>query len=310
MLLGNAYELFMMDRCCYCSQKTVVYYRENIQRFISYVSGTLELPAAEIDCSVVDRDLVKGYILALRQTNVKNTTVNTYFRAVKAFINYCIDEGYVLPDTLRKVRLLRSDQKPIVPLYSYEVEQLDALFNCKTELGLRNYCIFHLMLDAGFRCSDVVNLQIQDVFFDKNCLQVKGKGNKYRSVLLCPQLKKSLYRYLVLYRSFVYAADRNYDGQPVFVQMGSQEFINTNTIKQLFHRLKMKSGIDRFHPHLCRHTFATSYILGGGNMEFLRIMLGHSDYETTKLYLHIAQEMNMLGADIYKLDPIFFRTVY
>ena len=166
------------------------------------------------------------------------------------------------------------------------------------------------MLDAGFRSSDVVNLKVSDVFFDKNCVQVLGKGNKYRSVLLCPQLKKSLYRYLIEYRPFVFSPGNEYYNQPFFVQIGASDFINSNVIRQFFQRIKSKSGIDRVHPHLLRHTFATSYILGGGNLEFLRMMMGHSDYETTKLYLHLAQEAQMLGHDIYKLDAIFFKTVY
>ena len=86
--------------------------------------------------------------------------------------------------------------------------------------------------------------------------------------------------------------------------------INSNVIKQLFARIKKSSGLDRIHPHLLRHTFATSYIMGGGNMEFLRMMLGHSDYETTKIYLHLAQEAKMLHNDIYRLDPIFFKSAY
>jgi integrase/recombinase XerC/integrase/recombinase XerD len=86
--------------------------------------------------------------------------------------------------------------------------------------------------------------------------------------------------------------------------------INTNVIKQLFARIKKSTGIERVHPHLLRHTFATSYIIGGGNLEFLRIMLGHSDYETTKIYLHLAQQTKMLHNDIYKLDPVFFKSGY
>ena len=45
-------------------------------------------------------------------------------------------------------------------------------------------------------------------------------------------------------------------------------------------------------------------------MEYLRLMLGHSDYATTKMYLHLAQESKMLHSDIYKLDPIFFKSGY
>lgn len=310
MLLVNALKLFLMDRSSYCSGRTIQYYDENVNKFFFFLSEESDSKVEILDCTLVNREVVQKYMLWLRQQGLKNTSINTYFRAVKTFLNYCIDEQFVDSDSLRKVKMLRSDQKPIIPLYQDEVARIDALFNLKTETGLRNYCMIHLMLDAGFRSSDVLNLKVSDIFFDKNCIQVLGKGNKYRSVLLCPQLKRMLYRYLIEYRPFVFSPGNEYVNQPVFVQVGSTKFINSNVIKQLFHRLKKKSGIDRVHPHLLRHTFATSYILGGGNLEFLRMMMGHSDYETTKLYLHLAQEAQMLGHSIYKLDPIFFKTVY
>ena len=80
-------------------------------------------------------------------------------------------------------------------------------------------------------------------------------------------------------------------------------------MKQLFSRLRIKTGIDRLHPHLLRHTFAVSYLIGGGNLEFLRDMLGHSDYSTTRDYVKMANQYRMMDADVYQLDDIFFRQV-
>lgn len=62
------------------------------------------------------------------------------------------------------------------------------------------------------------------------------------------------------------------------------------------------------YPHLLRHTFATSFILGGGSLEILRVLMGHSGYDVTKEYLHISQLVSFTGIDIYKLDDVFFRT--
>lgn len=305
MLLQLAFQLFLVDHESYCSSKTIVYYKENVPRFINFCSARLQIPCDQIECSSVDRACVLAFLSDLRNPSRKNTTVNTYFRAVKVFLNYCIDEGFCDSDVLRKVRFLKSDKEPVIPLTEWEVDEIDGLFNPKTESGLRNLCIVHLMLDAGLRCGEVASLSYYDINFDANYITVKGKGDKIRSVLLCPRLKRMLSHYLIKFRSFSPGED-----YPVLVQVGSPDPINTNVVKQLFSRIKKKSEIDRVHPHLLRHTFATSYILGGGNMEFLRLMLGHSDYETTKVYLHLAQEAKMLHNDIYRLDPIFFRSAY
>lgn len=301
----TAYKLFLVDHESYCSGRTIEYYKENVPKFLDFLSFRFVCPSDLIDCDKILRDDVLAYLSALRESGRKNTTINTYFRAVKVFLNYCIDEGYCSPDVLRKVKFLKSDQEPVIPLSEWEVDEIDGLFSMKTESGMRNLCIVHLMLDAGFRSSDVVNLRFSNINFDSNYLIVKGKGDKFRSVILCPKLKRLLYHYLLRYRA--------YDPQedfPVFVQVGSSKPINSNVIKQLFSRIKVSSGLDRVHPHLLRHTFATSYIMGGGNMEFLRMMLGHADYETTKIYLHLAQQSKMLHSDVYRLDPVFFKAAY
>lgn len=305
MKLHQAFELFKIDRESYCTDKTILYYEENVPRFFRFLADHEGADFYTLECDVIKRELVQQYLTSLRDTGIKNTSINTYFRAVKAFLNFCIEEELCPPDVLRKIKLLKSDREPIIPLTYWEVDDIDGLYSEKTESGLRNLCIIHLMLDAGFRCSDVVNLRSGDISFSGNYLTVEGKGKKVRSVLLCPKLKKLLYRYLVYYRAYSEGKDF-----PVFCKVGSQVPINVNVIKQLFARLKRTTGIDRVHPHLLRHTFATSYIMGGGNMEFLRLMLGHSDYETTKMYLHLAQQSKMLQVEIYKLDPIFFKSVY
>lgn len=305
MTLSNAFKLFLVDHESYCSSKTMIYYRENVQKFIDFMSDRSAVLPDRIDCEVLSRDDVLSYLLQLRDSGCKNTSVNTYFRATKVFLNYCIDEGYCSSDVLRKIKFLKCDNDPVLPLTEYEVDEIDGLFDDKTESGLRNLCIVHLMLDAGFRLGDVVSLTYSNINFSCNYITTKGKGDKFRTVLLCPKLKKLLSHYLIKFRS--YSPEQDFI---LFVQVGTTIPINENVIKQLFARIKRNSGIDRVHPHLLRHTFATSYIVGGGNLEFLRIMLGHSDYATTKLYLHLAQEAKMLQSDIYKLDPIFFKSGY
>ena len=304
MLLNQVFCAFKFEKESYCGKKTLIYYDENISRFLGYAAKRCSCSVEELDTSIVTRDFIIAYLSHLRTLGVTNTTVNTYFRAVKVFMSYCMDEGYISDNVLRRVKYLRSDQKPIVPLMQDEVSCIDALFDKDAEQGLRNYCIIHLMLDAGFRCSDVVNLNISDINFENHYLIVQGKGSKYRCVPMSQRLEKYILTYILKYRE-------NVKCEPLFVSLRRKgEYLTLNAIKQLFQKIKKSTGIVRLHPHMLRHTFATSYIMGGGNLEFLRLMLGHSDYETTKIYLHLAQQSMMIKANIYRLDSDFFKTGY
>ena len=82
--------------------------------------------------------------------------------------------------------------------------------------------------------------------------------------------------------------------------------VTHNTIKCLFASIRSKTGLYPLYPHLLRHTFATSFVMGGGNLEFLRFYMGHEDIQTTQTYLHLAAVLKARGSNIYKLDKIFF----
>ena len=316
--IEQAYQSFMAGRETSCADKTLTYYQENLTSFFTYISECFNKPISEIDCEEITRELFQNYIRHLRrrpkfqnhpflepsQELLSSTSIRTYARSIKAFSNFCKDNEYG-NDFTYKVKLPKDDSGEIIPLYQSEVQQIDNLFNLKTELGLRNWCIVHLMLDAGLRSSEVINLRFCDILFDKNIMQIyKSKGSKTRLVILCPRLKVNLMKYCVIHRNYTALPSMSY----VFLQMKQQNPINSNVIKQPFARIKKKSGIDRLHPHLCRHTFATSYIKGGGNIEMLRLLLGHTDYKVTRVYLHLAQQSQLLHEDIYQLDPVFFKT--
>lgn len=146
MNLMMAYNLFLVDHETYCSEQSMIYYRSNVLKFVNFVSDQLGFVPDQVDCESISRELVLAYLAQLRGIGCKNTSVNTYFRAAKVFINYCIDEGYCDSDALRKVKFLKKDNDPVIPLTQLEVDQIDGCYNDKTESGLRNLCIIHLML--------------------------------------------------------------------------------------------------------------------------------------------------------------------
>lgn len=309
MQIQYAYDLFMAEKSSSCAGKTIIFYTENLDRFFEFMEVTLDKQLIFLECSDISREILLKYILKLRQPDqdgraLKNTSINTYFRAVRTFVNWCEDENFILDDPLRKIKLPRADDDVIVPITQQEADRIDQVLSDQSFLNLRNLAIIHLMLDAGLRSCEVVRLSLQDLDFERNLIRIHGKGSKQRIVRMCPKLKQILLSYLECIGE---AAQHD----PVFLERScSGVGISSNCLKQIFADLKVTSGIDRLHAHLLRHTFATSYMMGGGNLEYLRLLMGHYDYTVTRRYLHLSAQYQMLDVDVYHLDPIFFKSAY
>lgn len=290
--LNELYEKFINEKKSYCEEKTITYYEENLTKFIEYVAD-----------QELTRDIYIKYIYELRKKNIKNTSIRTYCRAIKAFSHWLLDNEYIEKDITYNVKLPREDKEIVVPLSEDEVIKIDNVILIPvfsdSILYLRNALIVHLMLDAGLRKSEVINLNVNDIDLDKNVIYINNsKYNKSRVIPLSSVIKNLYNAYLI---------DREYseiglmNNTPLLIKSDDKR-ITSDTIKSLFRRLKKQSGIERIHPHLLRHTFATSYLMQGGNLEQLRIILGHSDYNVTRHYLHLAASNKLLNYDYYKLD--------
>ena len=169
-----------------------------------------------------------------------------------------------------------------------------------TQKGRCNYCIFHLMLDCGLRSQEVRHLRYENIDRKRNILHIlDSKGCKSRITLIPNFLIQEI-------ENYVHLCAREPSGF-LFLSLRTNKPMTPNSLKELFTKLKKEAGISRLHAHLLRHTFATSYLIGGGNLEFLRVFMGHSDYNVTKLYSQLAAECKMLGVRVYQLDPIFFK---
>ncbi len=283
MTLNEAYENFMFEqRVRNNSPATIDFYTAALGAFIDWVTQSIET-VEELTIKQY-----KEYIIHLSGSGLKSTSVNTHVRAVKAFYNFLIDDD-LIGDCSRKLKLIKQSKEEIIPLSDDEISKLLSCFDTSDVLQLRNKCFVLLMLDCGLRRSELTRLKVSDVDFLQKSLLVNGKGNKQRIVPMGDVTAGLLDEY------DKHVKDKR-SGKPSapFLLDRFGNGIDNNVIKMVFQDLKEQSGIQRLHPHLLRHTFATLYLVDGGNLEMLRCILGHSSISITQIYLHLSSNYTLI----------------
>jgi site-specific recombinase XerD len=175
------------------------------------------------------------------------------------------------------------------------------IFSCinpNSVLGARNRAIISLFLDTGLRLSELANLKESDVHLDQRYVKVMGKGGKERIVPLGTTCQQAMLYYYHHFRSdpINRAIDRfflDFNGYP----------LSPRGLASLMVRLSRTSGVKRLHPHLLRHTYATRFLLNGGDVFLLKQNLGHSTLAMVEHYRHIAsREAAILSESFSPLD--------
>jgi integrase/recombinase XerD len=173
-----------------------------------------------------------------------------------------------------KVQFLKTEQKVLA---TFTEEQIKRIIAWKP-IGRNQTRVCALALaalDTGLRINELLGLTRSDIDFDNLTLRVIGKGNKHRLVPMSLELRKILFRYASKHEHTV-----------VFCTKYCGKLTPLNVLRD-FKLVCNKLGITRVKCsfHTLRHSFAVGYLRRGGNLEFLRRILGHSSIVTTQKYL-------------------------
>lgn len=164
----------------------------------------------------------------------------------------------------------------------------------------RDYAILMLFLNCGIRRSELVGLNMTDVYEDR--IRVIGKGNKERFVYFGTPCRKAIDAYLLERNNKILTDNRALFGS----RDGNR--ISVSAVHRLVKKALLQAGIDstQFSAHKLRHTAATMMLSGGVDVKTVQEVLGHENLNTTQIYTHIENTELKIAAEANPLSKLDF----
>ena len=162
----------------------------------------------------------------------------------------------------------------------------------------RDFAILMIFLNCGIRRSELVNLNISDVYEDR--IRVIGKGNKERIVYIGSSCKKAIDAYLIERNQIVLS-----DNRALF---GSRDHnrISVSAVHRLVKKHVLEAGLDpaKLSAHKLRHTAATLMLQNGVDVKTVQEVLGHENLNTTQIYTHIENTELKIAAEANPISKL------
>ena len=266
--LNKIYETLMIGGR---SNQTFLNYKSHIKRFLNNYSE-------DTDISLLNENDILEYLkINYLNLNRCNDTLNMAECSIKFLFSICFDKE------LNKKKLPSCKIKKRIPTILPK-NLFIKIFNDETCLKYK--CWLILAFCSGLRVDEIAKLKIDNLNSKEHKIRVLGKGNKERYTILPDITIKIL---------GLYCKKINLKSGYLFSGTTNKEHMNSKTIINYFSSLKTKYSLNKnITFHSLRHSFATYYLSNGGSLLTLQSMLGHSNLNTTTIYLHLSQNFNEL----------------
>ena len=249
--------------------------------------------------SYLAKDRVRDPDARLPEYGISPTSRARKLSALKSFYKYLTTRTKQLQDNpvadLEYPKLRKS-----LPKY-LTLEQSSALLKAVSgQNQARDYAILMVFLNCGIRRSELVGLNITDIYEDR--LRVVGKGNKERFVYFGSACRKAIDAYLPIRQKQVLSDNRALFGS----RNGNR--ISTDAVHALVKKAFLKAGLDatQFSAHKLRHTAATMMLSGGVDVKTVQEVLGHENLNTTQIYTHIENTELKIAAEANPISKLNF----
>ena len=233
----------------------------------------------------VDRDIVRNWIASLMDEKLSPRSVNRKLSSLKSFFKFLMKRGDIASDPLCLVEGPKT-KKPLP--YFIKDEDLETLldgdgFGDDFE-GVRNQLIIEMLYDTGMRRSELIGIRDSDVDFEAQLIKVTGKRNKQRLIPFAERLKDLMWQYIQVRNQEVGASEY------FFIRPNGEQISSYIVYRVVKGRLSEVPTLAKRSPHVLRHSFATSMLNNGAELNAVKDLLGHSSLASTSVYTHTSFE--------------------
>ena len=274
------------------SVNTLDAYQRDLGKLLDY------LKREEKDVRDVTLEDLEHFAAGLHDIGIHPRSQCRILSGIRSFFHFLQLDGYREDDP---TELLESpqigDHLPEV-LSTAEVDQLEASIDLSKWEGHRNRAIIEVLFSCGLRVSELVNLQLSQLYLDEEFVRVFGKGKKERLVPISKRAIQEL---------GFWFDDRNH----MSIKQGEEDYVFLNRygkhltrtmILIMIKRQAEAAGIQKtISPHTLRHSFATALLEGGADLRVIQALLGHESIGTTEIYTHL--DTSLLRQEILEHHP-------
>lgn len=260
------------------SANTAVAYSDDVDKLIRYLND------AGIGIEHATTDDLERFVCTLQDVGIQPRSQARIISGVKSFYKFLRLEGYMETDPTELLLTPKIGRHLPEVLTIAEIDAMIACIDMSKAEGQRNRAIIETMYGCGLRVSELVGLQLSQLYIKERYVIIQGKGNKQRLVPISQVAIEQINLYLEQTRSHQVA------------KKGSEDILFLNrrgamlTRQMIFHIIKQLcelAGIRKvISPHTLRHSFATHLLEGGANLRAIQQMLGHESITTTEIYVH------------------------
>lgn len=208
------------------------------------------------------------------ETNCQASTLNGYRTILNSFFQWLVDMGKITRNPVKLTKKAKEEIKEREYLSQLELEEIrDATLDDRSKM------LVELLYSTGCRASEVCNIKISDINFNTKTIHLFGKGKKHKQGILNAKAIRAIKMYL---------KNRPYESEYLFCsKLFPHGKVNYRTIENEIRRINAKvSGKiqHHLHPHLFRHTTATTALQNGMPIQEVQQMLSHASINTTLVY--------------------------
>ena len=278
--LIGAYENYL-TKVKQASGNTVASYLRDIRQFAGWLHE-------EEETEVVDATQlhIHSFLSHLESEGRSAATRSRALASLKNFYGYVVSAGFLGESPVKEVKVDRGEKKLPQILTSREIELLLAQPASVDPKGIRDKAMLEVMYATGIRVSELIGLDIGDVYLDSGIIKCQS-GKKTRTVPLYPEALKALTLYIRDVRSSLLADPAE---QALFVNIGGARMSRQGFWKILKHYQSTARIEKEITPHTLRHSFAVHLLENGADLGSVQELMGHSDISSTQMYTQMVDQ--------------------